>query len=172
MRTQPRNTMKTTVLIASLLAGLAAVPASAHAGRNNEKVWIGVGSFLGGVLIGSQIERHTSPPPVVYCPPPVYEPAPVVIVERPRHYAPPEPCGYWKTIQTRVYVPERWIITTDRCGRRTRILQPGYYTYETQRVWVDTTPSFREERHYSGYGSGERTDTFVVSDGGRPRYRF
>ncbi len=165
--------MKTSVILAIAIAGLSAVPASAHAGRNSEKVWIGVGSFLGGVLVGSHIERHSSPPPVVYCPPaPRYQPAPVVIVEQPRHCPPPAPSGYWKTIQTRVYVPERWIITTDRCGRQTRVCQPAYYTYETRRVWVDTTPTYREEVSYSSYRSGDRTDTFVAASEARPRHRF
>ena len=108
-----------------------------------------------------------------------------------QRYTPPAPSGYWKTVQTRVYVPERWIITTDRCGRQTRVCQPAYYTYETQRVWVDTTPVCREERYdrsdrdrtyedrrdhddrgYTNYGSGERTDNFVASNEARPRYRY
>jgi len=176
--------MKTNLLLATALVGLLAVPVSAHAGNRSEKVWIGVGSFLGGVLIGSHIERHSAPRQPVYYPQ-HYEPAPsVIVVERPRVYCPPAPSGYWKTIQTRQYVPERWIVATDRCGRRTRILQPGYYTYETQRVWVDTTPVYREEyrgrdrhddrddRGYSFQRSDERTDRFAVSDEYRPRSRF
>jgi hypothetical protein len=174
--------MKTTLSLAAALAGLAIAPPTASAGHN-DKAWIAVGSFLGGVLVGSHIERHSSPPPpVVQCPPPACEPAPsVVIVERPRHYAPPAPTGYWKTVQARVYTPERQIITTDRFGHRTRVCQPGFYSYETRRVWVDTTPVFREEhagrgQYYErGYWSprrAERTDTFATDDGARPRHRF
>jgi hypothetical protein len=183
--------MKTSIILAAALSGLATVPQTASAGHN-DKTWIAIGSFLGGVLVGSNIERHSSPPPVVYSPPPPCAPAPsVVIVERPRYYSPPAPSGYWKTVQTRVYVPERLTITTDRYGRQTRVCQPAYYTYETQRVWVDTTPVCREERierpdrgrsyegrrdhddrGYGSYRPDERTDNFVASDEARPRYRF
>jgi hypothetical protein len=167
--------MKTSIILAAALSGLATVPQTASAGHN-DKAWIAVGSFLGGVLIGSQIERHSGPPPVVYCPTPPCKPA---------------PSGYWKTVQTRIYVPARWIITTDRCGRQTRVCQPAYYTYESHRVWVDTTPVYRVEHHdhqdrdwgqdsrrdhddrgYSSSRPDERTDNFVASDETRPRSRF
>jgi hypothetical protein len=45
--------MKTTILLAAALSGLATVPQTASA-AHGEKAWIAVGSFLGGVLIGSQ----------------------------------------------------------------------------------------------------------------------
>ena len=146
--------MKTKFILAFALAGSALVPESAHARRNNDAaIAIGIGSFIGGVIIGSHInqDRHCpAPEPVVYCPPP----APVVIVSQP--CPPPPPSGYWQTVQSRVWVPARWIYTTDDCGRRTRVYQQGYYTMQTERVWVETTEVCRDDR--SNYRRDRRDD--------------
>ncbi len=130
--------MKTTVILAAALAGLASVPQTASAGRN-DKVWIAAGSFVGGVIIGSHLQHRDPPPTVVYCPPPPPPcPPPQIIYSAPP--PPPPPSGYWKTIQTRVYVPARWVATTDTWGRQTSYWQQAYYTYDTRRVWVETGP--------------------------------
>lgn len=136
--------MKTKFILALALAGSALVPESAHARHNNDAV-IAIGSFIGGVIIGSHIghDRQPAPPPVVYCPPP----EPVVIVT-PSCPPPPPPSGYWQTVQTRVWIPARWIYTSDDCGRRTRVYQQGYYTMQTERVWVETAEVCRDDREY------------------------
>lgn len=67
----------------------------------------------------------TNPPPAV-----IYAPAPVG--------------GYWKEVLVKTWVPERWVVSRDRWGRSVRILEPGYTTFRTERVWVDrhTGPRF------------------------------
>lgn len=150
--------MKTKFILALALAGSALVPESAHARRNNDAV-IAIGSFIGGVIVGTHInhDRHPAPPPVVYCPP---EPQ-VVVVNSPS--CPPPPCppppsGYWQTVQTRVFVPARWIYTSDDCGRRTRVYQPGYYTYQSERVWVSTVQTVEVSHHNRDFYRRDRRD--------------
>src|SRR4030095_3373637 len=72
-----------------------------------------------------------APPAVMYAPAPavVYAPRPPVVVAPPR--------GYWKEVQVKTWVPERWIVRTNRWGRSERYCEPGYFTYHTDRVWVD-----------------------------------
>lgn len=73
---------------------------------------------------------------------------PAVIIAAPSHsvpaygYARPdyrghETRGYWKEITVKTWVPERWVVSCDRRGREIRTLTPGYFTYRTDRVWVD-----------------------------------
>ena len=110
-----------------------------------------------GVNIGSP--GYYPPAPVVvaapaYAPPPtvVYAPPPAVVVAPPR--------GYWKDVQVRTWVPERWVVRTNRWGRAERYCEPGYYTYRTDRVWVDTGHDhgrsygygYRRDNHSYGYG--------------------
>jgi hypothetical protein len=152
--------MKTKFILALALAGSALVPESAHARRNHDAaIAIGIGSFIGGVIVGTHInqDRH-HPAPVVYCPP---EPQ-VVVVNTPS--CPPPPCpppppsGYWQTVQTRVFVPARWIYTTDDCGRRTRVYQLGYYTYQSERVWVSTVETVEVCRDDRAFSRRDRRD--------------
>lgn len=82
-----------------------------------------------GVNVGAPVYRSAhvySPAPVMdYCPP---EPAVV--------YA-PAPRGYWKDVTVKTWVPERWVMSTDRWGRSVRVCEPGHFVYRTERVWVD-----------------------------------
>ncbi|MBI5771471.1 MAG: hypothetical protein HZA93_27095 [Verrucomicrobia bacterium] len=91
--------------------------------------------------------RFGAPAPVAYCPPvapvvryapPVdvgyrHAPAPVFGYERPDR-----PAGYWKEVVVKVWVPARFIDTRGRHGRIVRTIEPGYFTYRTDRVWVST----------------------------------
>src|SRR5262245_48096876 len=82
-----------------------------------------------------------------YCPPSpqvVYAPAPAPVYAPPAVVVAPQR-GYWKDVQVRTWVPERWLVRYNRWGRAERYCEPGYYTYRTERVWVDT-------HNHRGYG--------------------
>ncbi len=85
-----------------------------------------------------------------YCPAPsavVYAPAPVVVyAHAPAVVIPARSHGYWKEVQVKTWVPERCIVRHDRWGRHVRIMEPGYFTYHTERVWDDG----RDDRGYRG----------------------
>lgn len=100
--------------------------------------------FSIGVNIGVPTYRPV-PPAVVYAPPPaVCPPAPAVVVAPAR--------GYWKDVSVRTWVPERWVVRHDRWGRPVRYCEPGYYTYRTERVWVDSHDrGFPGRGHAYGY---------------------
>lgn len=70
--------------------------------------------------------RFGAPPPVVHCAPP----APVAYGYYHR------PAGYWREIVVKTWVPARWVMSHDRHGRHVRFLEPGYFAYRTDRVWV------------------------------------
>ena len=116
---------------------------AANSARADTRVSIGVN--LGGP------SYRPAPPAVVYAPAPavVYAPPPAVVVAPSR--------GYWKEIQVKTWVPERWIVRTNRWGRNERYCEPGYYTYRTDRVWVDGRSDHNHGRGYAyGYGRDNR----------------
>ena len=132
--------MKTTKLALATLAALGglAFTASTAAARPDIHVSVRFGS---------------TPPPVAYCPPPApvvryapsspFEyrgvPAPVVVVGRDhrdhRHHH--RAAGYWKDEVVKIWVPARWVTSHDRRGRVVRVIEPGYFTYRPDRVWVN-----------------------------------
>ncbi|MBI5691719.1 MAG: hypothetical protein HZC55_16670 [Verrucomicrobia bacterium] len=69
------------------------------------------------------------PPPVVVAPPTV-----TVVAPHPAS-------GYWREVLVKTWVPERWTYSRDRWGRTIRVREPGYFTYRTDRVWVETGPT-------------------------------
>jgi hypothetical protein len=87
--------------------------------------------------------------PAYAVPAPVYVPAPVVTAPSYGYsdYNSSRPRGHWETVTNKIWVPERWINSRDRWGRPVRVLERGYFTYRTDRVWV--------ENHH-GYGYGYR----------------
>lgn len=99
--------------------------------------------FSIGINLGTPHYR-TLPPEVSYAPPPV-----VV-------YAPAAPRGYWKEIVVKSWVPERVVVSHYRRGRPERHLEPGYFTYRTDRVWV-ATDHCADSRSYS-YGHDRDRD--------------
>jgi hypothetical protein len=105
----------------ALLASAAAL--AANSARADTRVSVGVN-------VGTPVYR-TPAPAVVYAPAPavVYAPAPAVVVAPPR--------GYWKEVVVKTWVPERWVSSHDRWGRHVRVCEPGYFTYRTERMWVD-----------------------------------
>jgi hypothetical protein len=128
--------------IAIALLATAAVLA-ANSARADTRVSIGVN-------VGGPAYRPV-PPAVVYAPTPsvVYAP-PHAVVVAPSH-------GYWKDVQVKTWVPERWVVRTIRWGRSERFCEPGYYTYTTNRVWVDGRSDHRHGYSY-GYGHNHRDD--------------
>lgn len=120
------------IALALLLVGATAL--AAGSARAESRVSIGVN-------IGSP--GYYPPAPVVVAPPTVvYAPPPAVIVAPPR--------GYWKEVPVKVWVPERWVVRTNRWGRPERYCEPGYYTYRTDRVWI----ADRGHGHGYAYGYG------------------
>jgi hypothetical protein len=61
------------------------------------------------------------------------------------------PRGYWREISVRTWVPARWVVSCDRRGREIRRFEDGYFTYRTDRVWVDGGNG-------PGYGYGRDND--------------
>lgn len=114
-----------------------------------------------GVNIGGPAYYRPAPvivtapaPSIVYAAPPtvVYASPPAVIVAPSR--------GFWKEVQVRTWVPERWVVRTNRWGRPERFCEPGYYTYHTDRVWVDARSD-----HGRGYAYGYGRDNRSYSPG-------
>lgn len=141
--------MKNKILtLTATLATLAALAAPARAGDRGDKVAAAIGGFIGGVIVGSHLDRHDHrPAPVIISTPPPCEPEVIVVHDRPQ--------GHWEMVGTRVWVPGRWVTGVDSCGRRVRTQTAGYYENRTQRVWV-------ESRH--GHGRGDRV---IVASGPR-----
>ena len=82
--------------------------------------------FSFGINVG--IPSYRALPPVVEC-------------------APVAPRGYWKEIVVKTWVPERLVVRHDHWGRHERVWEPGYFTYRTDRVWIET--DHREHRDYA-----------------------
>jgi hypothetical protein len=129
--------MKTKFITLALAAGLAGFAANAKADtRTRINVSFGI-----------------NPSPVYTTPAPVYVPAPVVgnynystpntVVVAPTNYGAnygynyTPARGHWENVTTKVWVPERWVVSRNHWGRPVRVLEPGYFTYRTDRVWVD-----------------------------------
>jgi hypothetical protein len=126
--------MNTKIALASFvtaLSGLAGFTSTAHAGTD----------FRINLNLG------LPPPPVIVVPGRDHDVRPNGFEYDRRDHG---PRGYWKEITVKTWVPARWAITRDRRGREYRTLENGYYTYRTDRVWVDND---RDDR---GYAYGRR----------------
>jgi hypothetical protein len=127
-------------------AALAVTPA-----RADSRVHIGVS--IGSPVLHRPAPVIVAPAPVVrYSAPPVvmYAPPPAVVVTGPR--------GYWKEVPVKVWVPERWVVHTNRWGHAEQHRVPGYFAYRTERVWVDGRTHSRDGygAHRYGYSYGRR----------------
>ena len=130
--------MKLPVLLTAATLSLGTfLPHEAKAG--SDKALAAIGGFIGGVIVGSHLERSHHPAPVIvdHCPPPPR----VVVVDR---HGPPHRHGYWETSRVRVWVPGRTVWVVDECGRSVRRYEPGHYEYRSERVWVES----RGRRHW------------------------
>lgn len=112
--------MNTKFVLASVFAamsGLAGVANTAKAGSD----------FHVSLNLGLR------PAPVVLVAPAYGVPMAPVIIEH-RHE---EPRGYWKEIVVKTWVPARWVVSYVSHGRELRRYEPGYFAYNTDRVWID-----------------------------------
>lgn len=127
------------------LLATAAAALVVNSARADTRVSIGVN--LGGP------SYRPAPPAVVYAPAPtvVYAPPPAVVVAPSR--------GYWRDVSVKTWVPERWVVRHNRWGRAERYCEPGYFTYTTNRVWVDGRSDHGRGHSYGyGYGNDRRED--------------
>ncbi len=127
--------MKTKLALATLaaLGGFAAFAAPASA---NPSIHV---SFGFNRPAPAPYYRDASP---TYCAPT----APVVVGDhydnyndnnRYDHHRPDyRPAGYWKEIVVKSWVPARGVRSHARHGRHVRVLEPGYFAFRTDRVWV------------------------------------
>ena len=125
---EPKDTpMKTKFILASILAAFSGMSASARAGTD--------------IHIGINLNAGLAPLVVA---PGYYRPVAPIVVER-RHE---EPSGYWKDVIVKKWVPERWVVSYGYRGRAERKFVPGYFTYDTERVWVSFNREHDHDRDY------------------------
>lgn len=131
--------MKTKILLTlTTVLSFAACTLPAHASDRGDKVAAAFGGFIGGVILGSHLDRDRGNDQVRddHCAPvDRHHGGTTVIIDRGSHRA---PSGYWKNVTERVWVPRQRIVSVDACGRRTVSFTRGGYEYRTTRVWVET----------------------------------
>jgi hypothetical protein len=126
--------MKTKFVLASFIAalsGFAGLANTANAGTDF-RINLNLGLPRPPVLI---VPSHT----------------PVIVTHEYRS----APRGYWKEIVVKTWVPARWVVTHGRHGRDIRTMEPGYFSYRTDRVWVDGRGDF-------GRGDYGRSDEYYT----------
>lgn len=136
--------MKTKLILPLVaLATLASFTVPAHASSRSDKAALAIGGFIGGVIVGSHLDKNSSRhhghvTHVQSCPPPVSyghghgRGHTRVIIQ----HGPSRPSGYWTNVTERVWIPRERIVSYDDCGRRTIRLVGGYYETYTRRVWI------------------------------------
>ncbi|HUR56541.1 MAG TPA: hypothetical protein VM029_02450 [Opitutaceae bacterium] len=128
----------------ALVIGAAAL--AANSARADSRVSIGIN-------VGTPVYRSAP----IYTPAPVYAPAPAVVyAPAPAVVVPARSHGYWKEVQVKTWVPERWVLRTSRWGRTERVCEPGYFAYHTDRVWVDGRDNRHDNRGNYSYGYNNR----------------
>jgi len=125
--------MNTKFILASVVAAVSGLAGVANTAKAGSDIHINLGFGL-------------RPAPVMVAPPRYYVPAAPVVIDR-RH---DEPRGYWKEVVVKTWVPARWVVSYVSHGREHRTLRPGYYAYNTHRVWVD----FGRDHDHDGYRRG------------------
>ncbi len=124
--------MKTKLITLALAAGLAGLASTAKA---DTRISVNLGVAARPVYTAPAYV----PAPVVvadnYCPPTTTVVTAPVSYGYGYNYAPVR--GHWEDVTRKVWVPERWVTSRDRWGRPVRVLERGYFTFRTERVWVD-----------------------------------
>jgi len=133
--------MKTKLILPLVaLATLASFSVPAHASSRSDKAALAIGGFIGGVIVGSHLDKNSSHYPghvthVQSCPPSVsYDHGHTRVIIQ---HGPSRPSGYWTNVTERVWIPRERVVSYDECGRRTIRLVGGYYETQTRRVWID-----------------------------------
>jgi hypothetical protein len=134
------NTKFTALTLAAATA-FAFTPKPAVAGDKEAAL---VGGLLGGLIIGAALADHADARTVV-----VHDRCATPVIVRDR-------CddGYWKVVETRVWVPGTWVIERGHHGRTYRRYIEGHYECRTERVWVAYDRHSRHERREIGRGYG------------------
>jgi hypothetical protein len=134
--------MNTKIIALSLAAAtaFAFTPKPALAGDKELAV---VGGLIGGLIIASAINDH-------------HDDTRVVVTSGYHHRDRDRDDGYWKRIETRVWVPGYWV-TERRHGHKHRYYVAGHYEIRTDRVWVSYDRHDRRDRDY-GHDRRDRRD--------------
>jgi len=114
------NAMKTKLAFASVCAALSGFVGFANTANAGSDVHVSIGFGV-------------RPTPVVIAPGFHGPVAPVIVIGHRRE----EPRGYWKEVVVKTWVPARWVVSYGHHGRAVRAYEPGYFAYNTERVWVD-----------------------------------
>lgn len=120
------------LVIASVVAALSGVlvaPQSAEA--KDSDVLAALGGFIGGVIVGSQIDDGHVHTRVSYRHHGRHHDTRVVVHDGYGHRN-----GYWKWVTVRTWVPGHWVVRFDDCGRRVRYFERGHYIHRKERVWI------------------------------------
>jgi hypothetical protein len=112
--------MNTKFVLASVFAAVSGLAGIANTAKAGTDIHINFG------LIARPVPVVVAP---AYCAPAT----PVVIVGDRRE----GPRGYWKAVVVKTWVPARWVVSYVSHGREVRRFEPGYFAYDTDRVWVD-----------------------------------
>jgi hypothetical protein len=135
--------MNTKIIALSLAAAtaFAFTPKPAVAGDNETAL---IGGLIGGIVLGAvladaDVDTH------------------VVLASHGHHRDRDRDHGYWKRIETRVWVPGYWV-TERRHGHKHRYYVAGHYEIRTDRVWVSYDRHDRYDRrdHDRRYGRDYR----------------
>ena len=122
--------------VALAVGTLIGTPAPAKA--DDGEVLAAIGGFIGGVIVGSHSRD------VEYLPPAPRSHFGVSVVVDSRHGR----SGHWEYVSMRTWVPGRWLVRFDDCGRRVRTFERGHYEVRRERVWVDARRDRRHDRRY------------------------
>lgn len=123
--------MKNKIVLASVFAALSGLAVLANTARAGTDLRI-TANF--GTRLVAPVYGYGYAAPVYNSPAYGYsERAPVAPECRP----PVAPRGYWKEIVVKTWVPARWVARCDFRGREVRMWEGGYFTYVTDRVWVN-----------------------------------
>ena len=135
--------MKNKIVLASVFAalgGLAALANPARAGTDL-RITANFGARPGAPVVAPGYGYGYAAP--VYNAPVYGAPSAPAYGYSERATAAPEcrppiaPRGYWKEIVVKTWMPARWVTRCDFRGREVRTWEGGYFTYVTDRVWVD-----------------------------------
>ncbi|MCC6415776.1 MAG: hypothetical protein IT582_07700 [Opitutaceae bacterium] len=142
----------------SLLAASALlfVPKPAAAG---DKEIAAIGGFIGGLILGSQIDHDHHRGHVVVAP--SCPPSPQIVIQA---------GGFWDYRPVRVWVAPRWTVVYDHCNRPVRRYIAGHYDTRHERVWVARNGGHGSYAHYDRPEDGRGSSRHYHGDRRRDRH--